>query len=191
MSECRDIVMQEQLPEYLHGALTSEDHGAIEAHLNVCSDCSEQLELLRTARQTLSARTVPQIRIASIVAALPRPETVQRGRRQRSLVSPWRMAAALTVIVLGGLSLPTLRTYVNGGSVLPDSLISDSSAQIAVEAGAPRGVMAPTAGNGSSLSDLEDEDLEMLIGSMESLESVPLAEPDAAARRFGVTEGGN
>jgi hypothetical protein len=187
MSDCRDIVMQERLPDYLHGTLSHGDEAAVQSHVAVCSDCSEELDLLRSARRVIAPQ-VPEIRIDDIVAALPRPRT--RVRRRTPVVS-WRMAAALTVIVLGGLSLPTLRAYVNGSPITPDSLISDSVTQFALQVDSPRSAALPVTVAGSALSDLADEDLETLIGSMESLEAVPLAEPDVSARRFGVREGGN
>lgn len=190
MSECRNVALQEQLPEYLHGGLSQLERAAVSAHLEVCPECSEERDLLQAARAVMQINVSP-VNVDAIVAALPRPRVVRGDLRRRSSGQSWRMAAAMTVIVLGGLSLATLRTFVAGGPITADSLRRDTAVQITAMVDSPRSDNVRSDAVAASLSDLADEDLEMLIGSMESLEAVPLAEPDVSSRRFGVTEGGN
>jgi hypothetical protein len=102
----------------------------------------------------------------------------------------WRIAAAVTVIALGGLSLNSVRQLGgpdmalvdsardggDTGAVQPESVvaIADTPVAAAGQAGAMAGV---------GVIDLADEDLEALIGELDKLEAAPRVDPDA--NRFG------
>jgi hypothetical protein len=134
----------------------------------------------------------------AIVAALPQP----RGRQTVRPVATrqvWRIAAAIGVMALGGLSITTVRQM--GG---PNVMLVDSARSSDTAAAQPTAVVAiadtpvATSRNGGMTAgvgviDLADEDLEVLIGELDKLEAAPRVDPDA--NRFGRmvagTTGGN
>jgi anti-sigma factor RsiW len=173
----------------LHGALAPAARARVDAHLATCIDCAEELAVLRSARGVLSSVRIPALDPASIVSALPRPVGVRAvpASRQARRPSPtfFRLAAAISFISLGGISVAVARSYL--GDVTPfavDSTVSlgdtaaGSGAQGAVidvpaAAAAPqRFTVHPVVGT------LDDADLESLLGELELLEAAPLAEPE-------------
>lgn len=187
MSDCANVEMRELLPELVHDRLDAATHARVTAHLTTCSECRAELELLQTARQAL--RPIMPLDKRAIVAALPRPVSRQApmsGARART----WRMAAAITVIALGGLSVNTVRQLGgpdvvlvdsagsggDTGAVRPESVVAIADTPVAASGQA--GAMA-----GVGVIDLADEDLEALIGELDKLEAAPRVDPDA--NRFG------
>lgn len=189
MTDCSNVEIRERLPELLHGALTAAERARVDAHVAGCATCAEELALLRTARRVLSAVPVAAPATASIVAALPRPVPARAMpvAREAPRRSPYffRIAAAISFISLGGISVAVARSYL--GDVTP--FVVDSAAQLADTgvAGGPAGMPGDTpvaAGASQSLAvhpavgALDDADLESLLGELESLEAAPLAEPE-------------
>jgi anti-sigma factor RsiW len=192
MSDCANIEMREWLPELMHDRLSGADRARLEAHLAACSDCRSELELLESARLALHGLMPSRPDTAAIVRALPRPH-----RPVVPMVGParrvWRMAAALTVVTLGGLSFNALRERADRAgmvvgaestAVMPRDVIA--SVDTPVQAPERTGV---TAGLGTT--DLADDDLEALIGALEQLEAAPHLDPDAnrLGRLVGSTGG--
>ncbi len=192
MSDCTNIDVREQLPDLLSGRLTAADRRAVEAHVASCADCAAELQLLRDVRQLLGTRQAPVMDTAAIVAALPRP--VVAPTRSRLPVNAWRMAAAITLMAIGGMSLSSVRKYFGASPGSDTTAVADPLPQVAVQPEVsaaqpetiavssatpqvPARVASLTAGGG--VSDLADEDLEALIGALERLEAAPGAEPDA------------
>ena len=159
MSDCPNVEIREQLPEYLSGTLSAHRRAEVEAHLAGCDDCADELELLRLVREAY-AETAPAVNVNAIVSALPR-------RASRPAVRSWRrshafqIAAAVSFIALGGMSLAVARSFF-----IPE-LPRDST--IAV-------IETPISFAGG-LSDLGDEDVEALISALESIEALPVVEP--------------
>lgn len=185
MSDCANVEMRELLPELVHDQLDAATHARVTAHLAACSECRAELELLQTARQAL--RPIMPLDKRAIVAALPLPGNRQAARPLASRRG-WQIAAAITVIVLGGVSFNTVR-WVGG----PEMALVDS-ARNSGDTGAARAesvlaiadtpVATPDrAGAAGVVIDLADEDLETLIGELDKLEAAPRADPDA--NRFG------
>ena len=185
MSDCANVEMRELLPELVHDRLDAATHARVTAHLAACSECRAELELLQTARQAL--RPILPVDKRAIVAALPHPrrDHVTRPVGTRRV---WQIAAAITVIALGGLSLTTVRQL--GG---PDVALIDSARNGGDTGAQPESVVAvvdtPVAAPGQAgiadvgVTDLADEDLEALIGELDKLEAAPRVDPDA--NRFG------
>ncbi len=178
MSDCTSVEIRELLPEYLHGRLAAPDRARVDAHLAICADCVAELGTLRAVRQAFAL--VPPIDTAAIVRALPHPHqhAWTFGRPHVRRLVAWRLAAAISFISLGGISLVVARSFFSGESRLArvDStmLARDTSQPVVVAQASRSGITF-----GGGVSDLATEDLETLIGSLESLEAAPPAEPDA------------
>lgn len=197
MSDCANIEIRELLPERLHDALDAEARALVDAHLATCDDCAAEFALLRAARDAMRATVVPRIDTASIVAALPRPTRVVSAptvvRRNRMV---WRIAAAISIISLGGISFATMKG-VGGGEGATATLTSDpqatasapsesvaavapaSSAQPAVAQTPSTDTRARGLSLGGGLSDLGDAQLQSLLGDLDKLEAAPVAEPES------------
>jgi anti-sigma factor RsiW len=168
MTDCPNVEMREQLPDYLNGTLPASERAELEAHLRGCADCAAELETIRLVREVF--QPAPQVDVARIVAALPSHQAV---RTQRSWVRrhAFQVAAAVSFIALGGMSLTVARSFFMGDAVTGDS--------VAVVADA--GYDVPLISFAGGVSDLEEEDLESLLQALESIEALPAAEPAAAA----------
>jgi anti-sigma factor RsiW len=161
MTDCPNVEIREQLPEYLRGTLSAERHQEVEAHLAGCVDCAEELAVLRLVREAYSQ--APAVNVSAIVSALPRPSS-------RPVVRSWRrsqafqIAAAVSFITLGGISLAVARSFFNGNppSAPSDTLVAMTETPISFAGG---------------LSDLGDDDLEALLSALETIEALPVTEP--------------
>ena len=165
MTDCPNVEMRELLPEYLGGTLSAERRREVEAHLAGCVDCAEELALLQLVREVY--RETPAVNVSAIVSALPRPSS-------RPVVRSWRrsqafqIAAALSFITLGGISLAVARSFFNGN---PASAPVDPI----VTVGDPVGDTPISFAGG--VSDLGDDDLEALLSALETIEALPVTEP--------------
>ena len=165
MTDCPNVEMREQLPEYLGGTLSAARRLEVEAHLAGCVDCAEELALLRLVREAYGE--APAVNVNAIVKALPRPMS-------RPVVRSWRrshafqIAAAVSFIALGGISLAVARSFFNGN---PASTPADTMVAVSAPAGD-----TPISFAGG-VSDLGDEDLEALLSALETIEALPVTEP--------------
>ena len=201
MSECANVEVRELLPDLLHGALRGEVRDGVERHVAECSDCEAELALLASAWRAMAARPVPAVSVASIVRALPLPDrrpemraamqpdvrpALQPAARRRAPTMAFRLAAAISFISLGGVSVAVARSYFGAGeTIVADSVVSlrtDSVIPVAPTTGA--GVVPGASGTTrtvsmlAGISELGDADLESLFGELETLEAAPAAEPD-------------
>jgi anti-sigma factor RsiW len=168
MTDCPNVEMRELLPEYLNGRLSASHRAEVEGHLRGCADCTAELETIRLVREIYEP--APAIDVARIVSALPSRQTMrpQRSWVRRHVV---QMAAAVSFVALGGMSLAVARSFFVGEpGVVPDSaVVADASLDV------------PLISFGGGVSDLEEEDLESLLQALEWIEALPAAEPAAAA----------
>jgi anti-sigma factor RsiW len=167
MTDCPNVEIRELLPEYLGGTLSAHRRSEVEAHLASCEDCAEELALLRLVREAYTEVAAP-VNVNAIISSLPKP--VARPAT-RPAVRSWRrshafqIAAAVSFIALGGISLAVARSFftVSPESVQPDTIVAVSAETPISFAG--------------GLSDLGDEDVEALLTALESIEALPVAEP--------------
>ena len=190
MSDCSNVEMRELLPEYLHQVLDARARARVEAHLASCEDCTVELETMRAVRMALS-RT-PPIDTRSIVAALPRPAArVARSARHFPM---WRVAAALTMVSVGGLSLVLARKAYTpepmtakavavaptppaaGTAATPNVSPSGAAATTAAPASAE-----PALSFGGGVDDLENADIEALIAAVDGLDVALAVEPEPSS----------
>jgi anti-sigma factor RsiW len=176
MSDCVNVEIRELLPEYLLGRLVPSEVDRVRSHLTGCEDCTAELATLTMVRRVFSI--APPVDTATIVRALPRP-----GRRvnSRHFVA-WRIAAAISFISLGGVSLVVARSFFRGENAFSQVDSTAGAATVLTGADGTPLVVAqaepPAISFGGGVGDLATEDLEALIGSIESLEAAPPADPD-------------
>ena len=174
MSDCPNVEIRELLPDYLSGTLGAPRRVEVEGHVAGCQDCQDELAVLRLVREAY-AESVPAVNVGAIVASLPKPSlkpvmkpAVRTWRRSHT----FQIAAAVSFIALGGLSLTVARSFFNGnGSMVPPDTI------VAVATPATSSGAEPAISFAGGVSDLEDEDLEALLSALESIEALPVTEP--------------
>lgn len=174
MSDCTNLEIHERLPEYLHGRLGALEIRWVETHVASCAECGNELSLLRSVRQAYDY--VPAVHVAAIVGALPRPRPARR--RWTSTPVLLRIAAVVSFVSLGGISLATLRGVLDrGANGMTDTAVvlnrSEDTARgpIAIDGG-------PTISFGGGVSDLEADDLLALLSAVDGLEAAPPADPE-------------
>jgi hypothetical protein len=96
-----------------------------------------------------------------------------------------RLAAAITFISLGGISVAVTRAYFGGGSVPADSAgaaMSPDTPTVAAILPLDSPAVGERSGRGLTLHaswrELDDASLESLMGALDELEAAPLAEPE-------------
>ena len=94
--------ISERLPWFVNGTLPDAARAAVEAHLEVCAACREDLRLCEEMAQSVrSGRTIPIPPCASADDLLQRAQRATRSRRSID----WRIAASIAVIAAAGLVL--------------------------------------------------------------------------------------
>ena len=206
MNDCQNAEMRDQLPDLLHERLNGAVRAAVMAHIHGCTDCRDELELLRVARGMLLKAT-PRVDLNFIVEALPKatPRARTVAIPRRPMWADWRVAAAAVLLVAGGSSYSLLGRHT--GVAVGDSLVAQveqpvaetSSAQAqradsAATVGAtPRTetVVAegsPETGESSGLGaprlgDLSEKQLKALLTEIDQLQPTPITEPDPVSIR--------
>ena len=162
MSDCPSVEIRELLPEYLSGTLSARRREEVWNHVTACDDCAQELALLQLVRQAYAEAT-PAVNVGAIVAALPRKarQSMRSWRRGPAL----QIAAAISFIALGGISLAVARSFFdrNPAAAPPDSVVAVMTD-------------APAISFAGGVSDLGDEDLETLLSALESMEALPVTE---------------
>lgn len=198
MTDCSNVEVRELLPDYLHELLAAAVRVSVERHLAQCATCREELAALRLARAVMSSVRAPSVDVAGIVRALPRP-VAPSTTAARSPARPFavlrpsprrtstvlRIAAVVTFVSLGGISVAVTRAYFGGAAVPPQgsqvAVSPDTPTVAAVMPSDDPSTGGRTAGGvtlHSSWHDLDDAELESLMGALDDLEAVPLAEPE-------------
>jgi anti-sigma factor RsiW len=193
MSDCVNVEMREMLPDLLHDALGVSDRQRLETHLAACSECATELEVLRTARRVLAAGATPRIDTAAIVRRLPATPAPRAVRpRNRSAL---RIAAALTFVSLGGISLVVARGFHPvEGSMVDSGVIEAPPVVAATGADTPTAIANASATRvvltvGGDVGDLGSEDLRALMSALETLEATPVADPESFSERMASSTG--
>ena len=207
MFDCANVEMRELLPELVGGTLDVATRARVEQHVSSCAECASELETLRLVRSAYAS--TPTVDVRRIVGALPKvPPTASTGRGGRPLTRwiDWRVAAALTMISVGGLSLAVARRW--SADVRPRDVGSVGSSVDTLVVPTPRPVDtagSPSPGNGQRRSpiqpsrnphvtppkaqlafaggvdDLDDASIKALLGALDEMDRAPLApseEPD-------------
>jgi len=218
MFDCANVEMRELLPEMAAGTLDASERARVDAHVIACAECASELETLRLVRGAFAA---PAVDTQRIVAVLPKPlagaVTITTTAPVKRWVD-WRLAAALTMITVGGLSVAVVQrrgsdatgVAIDSGAVTPAARSGDRAvdspdtlagrgtrSDTGREPTAPgsRGPASPRAQlsfNGG-VGDLDDASIQALLGALEEIDRAPVApsaEPDRSSV-LPVIQGGN
>lgn len=146
MTDCPNGDLRDLLPDLLHGRLAPDARRSVEAHVQGCADCREELALLRT--MSASLRRGPSANVATIVAGIPSYRAPARqGWRG------WRAAAAILVLAGGGASVAVMQR---------DAAVTPAPRELAI--------------GSAAIGDLDDRELLALLENLESLEVLPSAD---------------
>jgi len=201
MNDCPNADIRDQLPDLLHERLDVSMRASVMAHVDTCADCRAELELLRGIHGMLVSRT-PRVDVSYVVQALPtRAAQPAPVARRRPAWSDWRIAAAVTVLAVGGGSFAVLRQSSSPGPLdtmfaapptaqgtaapIKDSSILAARADTMPEgrASAPQHVVAsndeqPGLATTARLADLNERQLQTLLDQIDQLQAVPITEPE-------------
>lgn len=163
MSDCLNVEIRELLPEYLNGTLSAVRRADVEAHVAGCAECADELTVLRLVREAYAEALA--VNVGAIVAALPR-KSARPAMRSWRRSNAFQIAAAVSFIALGGISLAVARSFFDGTTtvVQRDTAIASNSAE------------TPTISFAGGVSDLGDDDLEALLTALETIEALPVTE---------------
>jgi anti-sigma factor RsiW len=208
MFDCANVEMRELLADLAAGTLDDATRERVERHVASCAECASELETLRLVRSAYAA--TPTVDVRRIVAALPKPAPLaQRASRGQPVTRwiDWRIAAALTMISVGGLSLamahrrstePPARS--SAASVPSVGTVRAKPVRTAVAAVSPLGVhdttrpvdrssRAPVMSRpkvqlafAGGMDDMDDASIKALLGALDEMDRAPVApseEPDA------------
>jgi hypothetical protein len=168
MRDCQDADLREELPGFAVDRMTGADRGRVAAHIVDCAECAAEVEMLRIAHRVMT-RDVPRVDVARIVAALPAPPHVvarpvlvraeagakgdvaavrptvgrpERIVRRQPMWTAWRVAAVVSTIAVGGLSVAVIRDLASRGrgpmggpAVVASPALSPAASSSAVNAG--------------------------------------------------------
>jgi Putative zinc-finger len=144
MFDCANVEMRELLPELVAGTLDATTRARVEEHVAACPECASELETLRLVRATFAR--APKIDASHVVASLPRPRAVVAAPQRNAKVIrwlDWRIAAALTTITVGGLSVAVSQRMRDVTAVLPsDSASAQVQSPLATHPNAAGGGLA-------------------------------------------------
>lgn len=200
MFDCANVEMRELLPELVAGTIGAATRARVEEHLASCAECAAELETLRLVHAAYG--NVPSVSTARIVAALPKPPVAQGEGKAHGAPRPWmdwRIAAALTMVTVGGLSLavtqrmrlspptgvrpaPTLDSANHGGAPVARG---EPGTRRAPDTGIAAAPTSPAAGTqprfglsfGGGTGDLDASQIEALMGALDEIDRAPLAPP--------------
>jgi anti-sigma factor RsiW len=170
--------MRDLLPEYALGVLGEEDAARVAAHVAACDACRAELALLARAR-TGFALAAPRVDVAAIVSALP-----SAPRSGRAVAPSWMRRHAWQYATAAGLLLA-----VGGGIVWRSAPQAARAPQadttlargVAVPESTAQAVPASDDGItfGGGLSDLSLDDLQKLMGQLDSVRTLPSKDPES------------
>ena len=210
MFDCANVEMRELLPELAAGTLDASARSRVEDHVRSCAECASELETLRAVRGAFAA--APTVDTRRIVAALPKPTAsvgLRAGGAPIKRWVDWRVAAALTMITVGGLSLAVTQRRGNEAVVPLDSSTAvtppgagttttiDSSIAVVTpgavdsgignttqRSGTPRAAAKAQLSVNGGVSDIDDASLKALLGALDEIDRGPVApsaEPDRSS----------
>jgi anti-sigma factor RsiW len=210
MNDCLNADIRDQLPDLLHDRLDASERAAVMAHVDACVDCRAELELLRGIHGMLVSQA-PGVDVDAVVRALPaRVAQPIRVAPRRRVWTDWRIAAAVTVLAVGGGSFAVIRqgevpTAADSGFASASS--TGHTGQAATDTSAPQGARAAADGavrsanssqqntaasaddrNGlgttAHLADLNERQLQALLDQIDQLQAVPITDPEPVTIRI-------
>lgn len=210
MYDCANVEMRELLPELAAGTVDAATRARVEEHVAGCAECASELDTLRLVRGAYAS--APAIDTRRIVGALPKPAAAPTAPPKTAPSVKrwvdWRIAAALTAITVGGLSVAVSERLGDAPPPVPgDSTLAavvTDTLTVAVEPRTAAPVSVTDTGNGGAVrrttpsapvarvakaqlsfnggvSDLDEASIHALLGALDEIDRAPVApsaEPD-------------
>jgi anti-sigma factor RsiW len=174
MRDCQDERIKDLLPEYVAGGLSPASASEVSTHVEACQSCAAELAIVRAARNAFPA---PQVDIAKIVAALPKPpsqviELAPRMHKRPRRFTSWRIAATIATIAVGGVSVAMLQNILSDHK---PPHVRQGTSKPAENASEASGLSV-----GGNLNDLSEQEMQTLLNNLDEMDAVPSAEPQPA-----------
>lgn len=195
MNECTKGELRDLLPELVNGRLDAATRQRVEAHVASCTECADELALLRSLRPVLMRG--PAIDARRIAAAV-RAQTaggVNRVPARAGSAARWRVAiAAAALFAMSALGYAVIAHRAPGAPVVavapaPMPAAPQQTAitppHVAVPANAP--ALVASSGALDNLSDLSDDDVRTLTASLDELSPIPNADPSPGIDPLGAS----
>jgi anti-sigma factor RsiW len=204
MFDCANVEMRELLPELAAGALDDATRARVERHVAACAECSSELETLRLVRSAYAA--TPAMDVRRIAAALPKPVSLPQRAHTGQPVKrwvDWRVAAGLTMVSVGGLSLAVAHRRSTEARPRDSTVVASSVDTTRAQPAKPTGAAGPPSGGhdttrrvnhsartpspkaqlafSGGTDDMDDASIKALLGALDEMDRAPLApseEPD-------------
>jgi len=231
MIECANTEVQDLLPEFAAEMLGASDRLAVEVHLSACSACRADVDVLRAVHRARPVpasldiaaivAALPKAPVAvpaarerafrvitgEMPAAAPSMRTIGRAPSRSRTAPRWfgaaatRMAAALTLVALGGLSVSIARRGPvaitdSGTPVLSDAafVVAQANTPYADDADpiVPVVPLAPAVLPIQELSDYSDDELSLLLDQLDAWDgalSVDVIDPSSPSANDSLSEG--
>jgi anti-sigma factor RsiW len=170
MRDCQDERIKDLLPEYVAGRMDSTLIAQVEAHVAACPSCAAELAVVRAAHAAFPA---PQVDIARIVQALPKPviSLAPRAAKRTRRFTSWRIAATIATIAVSGVSIAVLQSMLSDDKPPKASIVR----HVVENANEASGLSV-----GGNLNDLSEKEMQTLLDKLDELDAVPSAEPQPA-----------
>ena len=215
MSDCMNTEVRDALPDLVHGRLDQLNTATMKAHVESCADCRAELALLKAVRE--SAPLVPPLNLERMSAAIGNyggapvlSHAPARHTPRRGLTYGLMATLAAVVFVIGGIAVNNrgdVQSVASSSNVASQATIGGSVAGSTESAGiseSPAGVtkdvqplVKPAEETQvASLSfvggtqDLSETELETLLSELDTMESMPAAEPQAVITTIEDIDGG-
>ena len=209
MTDCPNAEMRDRLPDLLHERLDASARAEVLAHVERCADCRVELTLLREARVALTSgmRSVDVAAITrTVIARTSFPAVVSAPQpHARSTWMDWRVAASIAVLLVGGASFaiirsrqqPTIGSNIPGvvAPTAPQQTVppvavtpTPQTQQVTAAPAAPAAAELSAAGG---VGDLSDNDLKLLLDDLDSIDAMPLTEPEPVTVRVAPADPGS
>ena len=203
MTDCTNAEIRDLLPDYVNDTLSASVAAIVESHVATCADCTQEVELLRTA-VAVRPRAI-SLDVAKIVASLPKSaydadpniraiSSARSVSARTNKFGQWRgVAAAIAVMAVGVTSLvvarhastPRVVAVERGRPVaLPDSpqVVASipESVTVPVESASalrPTSSAKENALSVGELSDYSDDEIEAVMKRLEKWDGATAADP--------------
>ena len=153
MNDCQNVEIREALPELVHGVLPETERARVQAHVDGCDDCAEELAIIQAV---LASTPVVAVDVSRIVAAIP-----QYRRRSSLITRGYLQLAAACLIGAIGISAFELHQYNSRGTTITATTASNAGLVLV------------------NTNDLSDDGLAQLTRDLDKLQALPTADPES------------
>lgn len=186
MTDCQDTAIQEQLPEFVAGALDVGQAEVVRRHVARCAACAADVGVLRALQPLrVEAPSVDPARIAAAVrAAHPRPGASSAAalpsvaRRPSPRWRPGLLRMAATVLVCAGGAAVLRQVAAPAGRLVA---VADTGASLSEDtAGLGRSAGGEVVLQSVSYGDLGDytpEEMQAVLARLDAWDGAPAEEP--------------